>query len=150
MACTTEDTKRQTRSLSDERISVKESPHITIIRALKERGYIFADHDGVRCPKTLYGSVGVLKPREPVSDSFLGIKYTRRRRALHIGTIYYDNSCRGAKEDTNWVVSVYGREFVREMTGLTEEVLKSHPVKADIRLEHESPRIETYESEHGY
>ena len=72
------------------------------------------------------------------------IPNTKKLRALHTGTLWFDNKLRGAKENTNWVLEVYGRENMPSLTNLFIDLSEQYEVTIEIRLESENSRLEVY------
>ncbi len=132
----------------DERISYHESPAYDVARALRDRGYEIASGTGLRRSEPSHNVVGILKPRDPVQKSFLGPKWDSKQRALYLGTLWLDNRAKGAKHDENWVLEVYGRDNVPELTELVKGLSEPKKVSVQVRLDSEQPRVETYLSDY--
>jgi hypothetical protein len=132
----------------DERIRYYESPTYAIAKTIKDKGYQIADSTGMRVSEPPNHVLGILEPKEPIEKSFLGFKWKRKQRALHIGTLWLANDARGAKPDENWVLEVYGRNNVPKLTELVREFSEPKKVSVQVRLHSEQPRVETYWSDY--
>ena len=93
----------------DKLISSFESPVYKIAEGLREEGYKIAGHMGVKQKNSTHNMVGILKEREPIQKSFLGIKYNANQKAFLLGTLWINNEERNADEDSKWVLEVYGQ-----------------------------------------
>ncbi len=133
----------------DDRVTYHENT-VAVTKTLRDRGYDIANSAGLRQSEPDKGAVGILKPREPIQKSFLGFKWNNQQRALYIGTLWLENQARGAKLDENWVLEVYGRDYVPELTELAKELSEPHQTQVQIRLDTEKPRVETYLSDHDW
>jgi len=131
----------------DDRVTYYENS-VAVAKILRERGYYIACSTGVRKSEPNYNVVGILKPREPAQRSFLGFKWNSQQRAVYIGTLWLENQSRGAKLDKNWVLEVYGRDYVPELTELVKELSELHQIQVQIRLDSEKPYTETYLSDY--
>jgi len=132
----------------DDRLTYHENS-VAVAKTLKDRGYDIASSTGLRQSEPDRDVVGILKPREPVQKSFLGVRWNSQQRALYIGTLWLENQARGAKLNENWVLEVYGRAYVPELTELVKELSEPHQAQVQIRLNAEKPRVETYLSDYG-
>ncbi len=122
-------------------------PSYGVSNILKEKGYNVAGHAGIRKKVPLSNFLGILKEREPLEKSLFGIKYIKNRRAMHLATIWFNDSKRKANESSNWLVEVYGKEYLSEVSKLIKPLSKQYCVKVKINLKTELPREETYLSD---
>lgn len=134
----------------DERVSYHESPAYTVARKLRDKGYEIASCIGLKRTEPDHNVVGILKPRDHIQKSFLGLKWDSKQRALHLGTLWLDNRAKGAKYHKNWVLEVYGRDNVPELTELVKELSETSGARVQIRLGSEQPRVETYFSDYDF
>ena len=139
----------QTQTSLDERVSYHESPAYSVAKGLRENGYEIANSSGLMQTEPNHDVIGILKGREPVQKSFSGLKWNKSQRAFYLGTLWLNNQARNAKEDKNWVLEVYGREYVSELTKLVKNLSEPNEVKVQVRLESEIPRVEVYDSDYG-
>jgi len=109
-----------------------------IANFLKEKGYEISDMVGIRLDKPLPFVIGILEPRGYYN--LFGLKI--RRRASHIGTLWLDNYIKGAKPDSKWVLSVYGKDSLNKLSEILEDFPKPYYVKIKINLESLKPREE--------
>ena len=136
--------EKQNKNSQDERISYYESPVYSIAKELRKRGYEIADSIGVRITEPEEEVIGILKDREPIKKSFLGIKWEKAQPALYVGKLWLNHPKIRARENKSWVLEVYGREYVPEMMNLIEELSSPYGVRVDVKLGSENPREETY------
>ncbi len=104
---------------------------------LKSKGYVISDcigirHDKPHCDKV----VGILKER-----SF-------RKRASHIGSLLIKDFSPPAKLSGSWVLEVYGKKNIDELSRLKDELSAIYQTMIEIR-EKEKTREETYSNEYG-
>ena len=122
---------------------------VAVARTLRDRGYDIADSNGIRQSEPDKYVVGILKPGQPIQNSFLGFKWDSLE-ALYIGRLWLKDQATGAKLDENWVLEIYGRAYVPELTELVKELSEPHQTQVQIRLESEKPFIERYLSDFDY
>ncbi len=93
-------------------VKINEPLHFRVARWVEEQGYEIADIDGYKVSQPAFRGFGILKP----VNKFLGF----RKTAFHVGNIYLNwhsaDSRISAREDKNWHVEVYGKEFLSELT----------------------------------
>lgn len=138
---------REPRDL-DERVHYDDyyqSTAYRVVSTLKDKGYKIADCCGIRKDDPVKDVIGILKPRESVETRFSWLR--RELRALFLGTLWLDNSCRGAKLNENWVLEVNGREHVPELKQLAVELAEQNNVKIELILETERAVTEEFESD---
>ncbi len=127
----------------DEKITYHENS-VAVAKNLRERGYTIASSTGIRQREPDRDVIGILKSREPIQKNFLGFKWNKQQRGLYIGTLWLENQARGAIHNENWVLEVYGRDYVPELTKLVKELSEQHQAKVQIILDSEKPRVEIY------
>lgn len=126
-------------------VDYQEALSIKVGKWLSEKGFAPASCTGI----ALYSlsetnSLGILwkdpdaKPREYL---FGLIKREPKRRFL--GTIWFDNSTRGANKKY-WVLEAYGQEHIELVRQLAEKMTSIFNVKISLRLVREQPDVETY------
>ena len=118
-----------------------------VAKILREKGYDIADPICIRKEEPDKDVVGILKPRNPIQKSFLGIKWNKKQRALYIGTLWLENQPRGARFDENWVLEVYGRDQIPELTEVVGELSRKYQINVQTRLVAEEPCVEKYSSD---
>jgi hypothetical protein len=131
----------------DKKVNYHESPAYAVARTLRNRGYEIASCTGLRQTEPNHNVVGILKPRDSVRKSFLGLKWDSKQRALYLGTLWLNNQTKGTKHDENWVLEVYGRDNVPELTELVKELSEPSGAHVQVRLDSEQPRVEAYLSD---
>ncbi len=136
--------RRQNKNSLDEGVSSYKSPAYEIARKLRQMGYEIADCIGMRQNEPDRDSVGILQLRDPVQKSFLGIKYNKKQRALYLGTLWLDNPPRKAKEDEKWILDVYGKENISQLTDVVKKLSESYSIKFQVELKTENPKLETF------
>lgn len=115
-------------------------PSYSVSEELKERGYELAGHMNLKLgkqKKPLSSFIGILKNQKPIQKKILGIKLNKRQKAIYIGKIWFNNESKNAYEDKKWVLEVYGRRHLSEMTKLFDALSKSHGVKLKVNLKSE-------------
>ena len=120
-----------------------------LAKSLRQIGYEIADPLGMRLSDPRYDVIGILKPREPLQKSFLKIKYKEDQRALFIGTLWLNNLSRGVTENKKWILEVYGRDNVRELTDLVREFSEPCGVEVDVNLTQEHSALEKFYSDYS-
>ena len=142
------ESKMQEKKALDERIDYNEHPVYEIATTLREKGYQIANCIGIRQaePEPKH-SVGILKPRRDIQKSFLGIRWNKRQRALYLGTLWLDNKAKGAKNNENWILEVYGRENIKELSELVKELSEPRNVNFKVILDMDQSREESYPSD---
>jgi hypothetical protein len=130
----------QTQSL-DEKISYYESPVYAVRKKIEEKGYIAARAGRCVYLEPANEEIGIYKRRAPVRG-FLG--FMHKQRALYIGSLFFNNDERNAIPDENWVLEVYGREHVKELTELAKDISAPYKVNVQIRLEKEESEEALY------
>ena len=118
-----------------------ETPVYGVAKHLIEKGYKTADYLGVPVREPDKRAIGILKPRPPVVKRYL---FFRRKmveqRALFLGVLWFTS--RGADPEKLWILHVYGRENVQEMTELAEELRKGFSVDIHVILDSERTKLE--------
>lgn len=129
----------------DKRISYYENPAYKLERDLLDKGYEIANLNGVRESKLNHCVFGILKPRRDIiKKSFLGFKSNKKQRALFLGRVWLSDQDFGAKPDKRWVLEVYGRQNIEELTGLIKELSEPSGVDVQVRLGSEESKFEAY------
>lgn len=116
---------------------------VAVAKTLREKGYEIADQNGEHEDEPYKDVIGILKPRV-IQKKFLGFKWNSKQEGLYIGNLWLQNEARGAIIDKNWVLEVYGRDYVFELTEIVKEISEPHQVKIQIMLDSEKPKSETY------
>ena len=122
-------------------------PSYEVAEKLRKIGYDIAGHAGIRKEKPLSSFIGILKDRNPLNKSILGIKYTKKQRAIHLGTLWFNNEKKNANEHKNWVLDVYGRKHLSKMTKLVNSLSQPYNVEVKVNLKSEYPIEENYLSD---
>ena len=138
--------KKSTNS-SDERVTYKESVAYAIAETLREKGYEVASCSGMRQTEPDHNVIGILNPKNSIQKSFLGIK--GYKRASFLGTLWLENESRGAEENKKWVLEVYGRENIPELTELVKELSGPSGVRVQVILDSEQPVFEKHLSDYN-
>lgn len=123
------------------------SPSYSLAEKLRERGYDIAGHAGIRTKKPIHNFIGILKDRKPLQKSFFGIKYKRNQRAINLGKLWFNDEERNADENKTWVLDVYGRKHLSEVTKLINAISKPYKINIKVNLKSEHPKEETYLSD---
>lgn len=120
-----------------------EDPVKIAAEKFQKKGYVIANCAGIREPNNYKlirdGSVGILDPRNRV-----------RGRTAHIGTLWFEDGKRGAIKDKNWVLEVYGRQYVSQLTELVEEISEPSGLSVQVKLREEEARPECLTSDLGW
>ncbi len=105
---------------------------------IKEQGFDIAGHGKVRTKYPLSSFIGILEDKEPIKKSFFGIPYSKHSKAEYLGTLWFNNSKKGANEYSRWVLNVNGRENLSKMTKLGKMLSKEYkiPVKLSLGTEY--------------
>lgn len=140
--------KEQTKDSLDKRVSYYESPACEIAIKLRQMGYETANFLGIRNTEPEKDNIGILKSRN-IQKSFLGIKYTKKYRALHIGTLWFDEPQRKTKEDKKWRLDVYGKRNLPQLTDIVKNLSKPYKAKVQVELKEEYPKGETFLEEYN-
>lgn len=145
--------KEKEGSSLNEIISSCQSPVYEVAERFREEGYDVAGHMRVRVsniknlPKNM---IGVLKDREPVQASFLGLKsifgyqLTRQPRAFHYGRIWFDDEDKGAIEGKNWFFEANGTKEMFKIKRILEDIASPYGIKVQSELYHKHPKRERY------
>jgi hypothetical protein len=113
-----------------------------VVTTLTEKGYSFANEFGAR-QETCSGIIGILKDRDPIQKRFLGlIPYSIDQKALHIGTLYIDDSLRNMNPLEKWYLEVYGIDNINPLKEAISPISNSYGVNLEVNIE-VKPRIET-------
>ncbi len=116
---------------------------VGVARFLKQRGYELANSNGYKQDEPSQDVVGILKPREPISHQFLGFKWDSEQSALYIGRLWLENLREGATLENKWVLEVYGRAHVLELSEVAKDLAKEYEIGLDIKLRRELPYVES-------
>jgi hypothetical protein len=119
----------------DGRVSYSENPIYAITKALRAKGYDIARHNGLRVQEPEEGGIGILKGGSPIPGGILDMR-GNRDRGLWIGRVHTANR-------SNWVLEVYGREYVPELSKLFMELSAPSQACLQVRLERETPDKES-------
>ena len=134
----------------DKILSLCEDPVLSIAKELREEGYEIAGCMGVRQKTPPCNLIGILKEREPIQKDFYGIlKWNKNQRALHLGTILLNCKKEKAEEGEKWVLEVYGREYLLELTEVVKRLSLPYKAKIQVKLCSDFPREENYLHELG-
>ncbi len=136
-------------SLFNERVSYYESPAYELARKLRQMGYEIANCIGLRKTEPEKDNIGILKSRD-IQKSFLGIKYIKKYRALHIGTLWFDEPPRKTEENKKWYLDVYGRENISQLTKIVKNLSKPYKVKVQVGLKSEISKVESFLEDYRY
>jgi len=123
-------------------VSYYESPVYGVAKYLRAKGYEIADCLGIRVREPSKNVIGILKPRPPVVRFFF---FRVKQRALFLGVLWFTK--RGATPEKLWILDVYGRENIQEMTELTEKLSQEFSVDIRLNLDDEMTILETYLSD---
>ena len=122
-------------------VSYYESPVYGVAKHLRARGYKIADYLGVRVREPDKRAIGILKPRPPVvKRSFFFRRKMLEQRALFLGTLWFTE--RGADPEKLWILNVYGRENIQEMTELAEKLSQEFSIDIRVVLDKERTELE--------
>lgn len=119
-----------------------------IAKVIEDNAYHVATHTGMKVIEPLPYALGILEPRSTIEKSIFGFRLRRKRRALHIGTLWLDSDLIGAKRYENWVLEVYGKKNVQKLTELVKKLSEEKGVSFQVRLVDKRPRLETYFSDY--
>lgn len=108
-----------------------------IAEILKTKGYAISDCIGIRHDK-------------PHCDKVVGILKERRfrKRASHIGSLLIKDFSPPAKLSGSWVLEVYGKKNVEELSKIKDELSAIYETMIEMR-EKEQTREELYPHEYG-
>jgi hypothetical protein len=157
--CTIEYKEEQVADLLNNKSSLKNmsslfyGPAHNITDKLREEGYEISGHSRVKIKYPKYSSssfMGILKDKEPIQKNLLGIlKWKKKQRAYHIGTLWLNHEGKKAKEDKKWVLEVYGKKYSSGLLKIVKELSEFYEVKLEINLASDTPREEVYLHEIG-
>ena len=122
-------------------------PSYSVSEELKKRGYCLAGHMNLKIgkqKKSLSSFIGILKNQKPIQKKILGIKLNKKQKAIYIGKIWFNNKSKNADENKKWILQVYGRRHLSEMTKLFNSLSKPYGVKLDVHLKSEYIVKENY------
>jgi hypothetical protein len=125
-------------------------PSYSVSEELRKRGYEIAGHMNLRIPRQknpMSAFIGILKNQKPVQKKIFGIKLNRERKAVYLGRLWFNNESKMAVEDEKWVLDVYGRRNLSELTKLLNSISKDYGVKVKVNLKSEYPIQENYLSD---
>jgi hypothetical protein len=121
------------------------NPIDDLAEGLREEGYVPAGRLGIANPKQLDPNmVGILKDRDPVQGSFLGIKYNKMQKALHLGTILINSKEEGAIEDKKWILKINKSKYTSKLTEVVQKLAAPYNVEVEVKLSDNKPGRETY------
>jgi len=123
-------------------VSLYEYPVYGVAKYLRARGYEIASLIGVRVREPSKDVIGILKPRPPLVRFFF---FRVKQRALFIGVLWFTS--RGADPEKLWILDVYGRENIKEMTELAEKLSQEFSVSIRVILDKERTDLESYPSD---
>jgi len=110
-----------------------------IARGIKEeKGYDIAGHMGIRVPEeksSPCNMFGILKEKEPLEKSILGIKYKKSQRADLLGELW--------KDDNKFLLKVYGQDNYLEVSRLIKKHLSPYKIKPE-KIVYQDKREESY------
>jgi len=132
-----------------ELVDYQESIAIKVGRFLLSKGLDTADSTGVARSLVQANELGILRkdPEAKPRKYMFGLIKREPRRGF-LGTIWFNNSARGASEQ-NWVFEAYGRKHVEFVRQLAEEMASTFSVKIVLRLVREQPDVETSPSDYS-
>lgn len=134
--------------MADEQKEYPKSLFSKIVNELKGKGYKIANCIGIAELPADKTHVGILKSRKPTERKILSGLLKFRKRALFIGVLWLNNKARGAEVDKRWILEVYGKEDVEELTEVVKRIAEHYNVDIVINLESDRPRLERFYS--GY
>lgn len=128
-------------------ITYHESPSFDIANHLLKSGYEIASSDGEGVEEPNAGCVGILQPMPSVEKYFLGFKRRKQRRSLHIGTIWVQNKSINAIDNKRWVLHIFDRTKIVELTSIFKELAEKKQIDLHIELKTENPKEEKHWSD---
>lgn len=114
---------------------------------IREQGFDIAGHGKIRVKYPLSSFIGILEDKEPIRKSFLGLHYSKNSKAEYIGTLWFNNSKKGANEYSNWVLNVNGRKNLSKMAKLGNMLSKEYKIPVKLNLGTEYAVEENYISD---
>jgi hypothetical protein len=127
-----------------EMVNSFDNPVHGLANGLRQEGYDIAGRSKVRQKNPDPNMINILEDRNPVQGSFLGIKYNKMQRALHIGTIWLNDKENGAIEDKKWVLKVNGSKYKSKLTEVVQKLAAPYNVEVEVTLSDNKPGRETY------
>jgi len=121
-----------------------------IVNELKGKGYKIANCLGIAELPTDKTHIGILKSRISTKRRIPKGLLKFRTRALFIGTLWLNNEARGAKVDKQWILEVYGKEHLEELTEVVKKIAKRYKVNVVVNLEDNKPHFERFYSEYTH
>jgi hypothetical protein len=133
----------------EEKVFLYQRPIYDVAEKLKKEGYSIAGHLRVRRETPTCNMIGILKDREPIQKNFLGFKYTKKQRAFHLGTVWFNRIDKNADEYKEWVFEAHGKKEMEKLTKLLEEISFTYNVRVKTNLHYNTPKREAYLHELG-
>ncbi len=139
------ETQTPTQGTFEPRVTYSESATYAIARELKRMGYQIAEMSGIRTAEPVRNAIGILKERASVRKNILCFEFNIKKRAFHIGNMYIANSdpAPNTTSDKTWILDVFGRQHVPELTEIAKTLSKSYQIEVQMQLATEHPQEET-------
>ena len=122
-------------------------PAYPVSKKIQEEGLDIAGHGKVRVKSPLSSFIGILEDKELIKKTFLGIPYSKNSKAEYLGTLWFNNSKKGANEYTRWVLNVNGRKNLSKMAKLGNMLSKEYQIPVKVTVGTEYPVEENYISD---
>ncbi|GEM_PF-1439482 len=119
-------------------------PAYSVSKKIKQEGFDIAGHGKVRIKYPLSSFIGILEDKEPIKKRFLGISYIKTPKAEYMGTLWFNNSKKGANEYSTWVLNVNGRKNLSKMAKLGNMLSKEYKLPIKVNVGTEYPVEENY------
>ena len=120
---------------------------LEIAKAFEEKGYKIANCIGITEYPLDKTHVGILKPQKSTKRKSMFGLLKLRTRALFIGVLWLNNEARGAKVGKQWVLEVYGKDYIKELTKVVKKIADRYNVNVVVNLESKEPYFERFYSE---
>ncbi|HPD81813.1 MAG TPA: hypothetical protein PK357_01810 [Candidatus Pacearchaeota archaeon] len=104
----------------------------------QEKGYDIAGHMGIRVSEEKqapHNMFGILKEKQPLEKSILGIKYKKPQRADLLGELW--------NEDEKFILKIYGHDNYLEVSKLIKKHLSLYGIKPE-KFVYQDKRRESY------
>lgn len=122
-------------------------PAYSVSNKIKQEGFDIAGHGKVRIKSPLSSFIGILEDKEPIKKTFLGIHYNKTPKAEYLGTLWFNNSKKGANEYTTWILNVNGRKNLSKMAKIGNMLSKEYNIPIKVNVGTEYPVEENYVSD---
>ena len=132
--------------MTQRNITYHEPASHKVAEKIQEQGYLISDNWGNTSISHLDDlsdwCLSILKAREgTLTRRFLCFEWEKPLKPIYMADLILQNEYKGAKENSRWVLEVYGRDNIQELTDLVGKIAREESVNLHVELNQERTKI---------